>query len=388
MRKKIRLQGKLIIAMAAILGISGTTVGALALFNQSKTVTVESFTGKEKKVVETWRKDNEISVDQVVYSYEYDEVKDKDIVLKQSIKSGTVFKSDDTLKITLSKGADPDKEFELPDFTGKTEKEVKAWFTDNKFTTVTYSYELSDTVEPETFISMDPEAGTKVKRSAEIKVTICTPLDGKEVLVPALASMSRDEIISWADQNRINVSFIEMANDTISEGSIISVSVNEGSRLNPGDTIKIEVSTGPADQGDDRYNAQEKDNSQTNVTPPADSNVSGGQPSGTTTPSDGQQTDNTVTPPDTGNENNTPVEQVYTVPDYTRIVMIAKNESDMATKQTVLQNFFRSKNIPDNVYVINIDPNGVEAGISVNLNVGDTCSASSPIIVTIIDVAQ
>lgn len=288
MRKKIRLQGKLIIAMAAILGISGTTVGALALFNQSKTVTVESFTGKEKKVVETWRKDNEISVDQVVYSYEYDEVKDKDIVLKQSIKSGTVFKSDDTLKITLSKGADPDKEFELPDFSGKTEKKVKAWFTDNKFTTVTYSYELSDTVEPETFISMDPEAGTTVKRSDEIKVVICTPLNTEEVIAPSFTGVTRDQLVQWADENRINLSFYEQANDSVPEGDIISVSATQGDRLHAGDTIYVEISSGPQSEENREQPGYKEENN--NVTPP--SNVSGGEPTSPTTPSD----NNPITP--------------------------------------------------------------------------------------------
>lgn len=299
MRKKIRLQGKLIIVMAAILGISGTTVGALALFNQSKTVTVESFTGKEKKVVETWRKDNEISVDQVVYSYEYDEVKDKDIVLKQSIKSGTVFKSADTLKITLSKGADPDKEFELPDFTGKTEKEVKAWFTDNKFTTVRYSYELSDTVEPETFISMDPEAGTTVKRSDEIKVVICTPLNAEEVIAPSFTGMTRDQLVQWADENRINLSFYEQANDSVPEGDIVSVSATQGDRLHAGDSIYVEISSGPQSEGNREQPGYKEENN--NVTPP--SNVSGGEPTSPTTPSDNNPI--TPTPPvDSGSDSN------------------------------------------------------------------------------------
>ena len=288
MKKKITLQGILIIVAAALLGITGTTIGVMALMNQAPAVTVEDFVGKTKKTVESWRKDNSIEADRVSYVYEYDEEIKEDIVISQSMKKGDVFKTDSKLKITLSKGADPDKEFELPDFTDKNEKEVKAWFTDNKFTSVTYSYEMNEDVTPGTFISMDKEAGTKVKRSAEIKVVICTPLEGEEVLVPSLSSMSKDDIVSWAEQNRINVSFVESANDTIPAGSIISISVNENDRLNPGDTITVEVSTGPADQGEDRYNAQPKEDPPVNVTPPADNTVSGGNPTSPTTPSDNQ----------------------------------------------------------------------------------------------------
>ena len=318
MKKKITLQGILIIIAAALLGITGTTIGVMALMNQAPAVTVENFVGKTKKTVESWRKDNSIEADRVSYVYEYDEEIKEDIVISQSMKKGDVFKTDSKLKITLSKGADPDKEFELPDFTDKNEKEVKAWFTDNKFTSVTYSYEMNEDVTPGTFISMDKEAGTKVKRSAEIKVVICTPLEGKEVLVPSLSSMSKDEIASWAEQNRINVSFVESSNDTIPAGSIISISVNENDRLNPGDTITVEVSTGPADQGEDRYNAQPKEDPPANVTPPADNTVSGGNPTSPTTPSDNQS----VTPPtqsqpetETGTETGNTHPTTYTVPD-------------------------------------------------------------------------
>ena len=52
MKKKITLQGILIIVAAALLGITGTTVGVMALMGQSSAVTVDNFVGKTKKVVE------------------------------------------------------------------------------------------------------------------------------------------------------------------------------------------------------------------------------------------------------------------------------------------------------------------------------------------------
>ena len=403
MKKKITLQGILIIVAAALLGITGTTVGVMALMGQSSAVTVDNFVGKTKKVVETWRKDNSIETDRVTYVYAYDEEKEKDVVLRQNLKAGTSFTSDSNLKITLSNGVDPDKEFELPDFKDKTEKEVKAWFTDYKFTAVTYAYETDDSITPGNFISMDKESGSKVKRSDAIKVTICTPLEGEEVLVPSLATMSKDEIASWADQNRINVSFIERASDTVAQGGIISVSVTEGQRLKPGDSVSVEISSGPADQGEDRYNAQQKDNTEVNVTPPANQSVSGGNPTGNTTPSDNTNTGQTTTPPvendpsggsdtdqNTGNDNTgggaEETESVYNVPDYSRIVMIAKNESDNESKKEVLIKYFKSYGIPDDCITVKIDPNGTQADIIVECN--STTSASDPIRITIVDNTQ
>lgn len=396
MKRKITMQGILIIAAAALLGITGTTVGVMALMGtqSSAAVTVEDFVGKTKKVVEKWRTEHSIPTSQVVYKYEYDEEKEKDTVLKQNIQPKASFTSTSTLRITLSNGADPDVEFELPDFTDQNEKDVKAWFTDNKFTSVIYKYEVNESVTPGNFISMDKEAGTKVKRSESITVIICTPLEAEEVTVPALASMNKNEIIAWANENRINLSFIERANDTIAEGNIISISVSEGQRLNAGDTVTVEISTGPADQEESRYNAEQKDNTQNNVTPPSNDNVSGGNPSGTTTPSDNSGIGDINPPVDENigsdnNTDNTPSETVYNVPpynEYNRVVSIAKNERDYESKKSVLINYFTSNGIPAECIVVNYDPNTSSSDIVVSC--GTTASVSSPIIITICDNTQ
>ena len=367
MKRKITLQGILIIVAAALLGITGTTVGVMALMSPSSAVTVENFVGKTKKTVETWRTKNSIDSKQVSYIYKYDEEKDKDTVLKQNMKAGTSFTSDSKLRITLSNGADPDVEFELPDFTDQNEKDVKAWFTKHKFTSVTYVYEMSETVTPGNFISMDQETGAKVKRSAEIKVTFCIPLDSEEVIVPSLASMSRDDIASWADEHRINVSFIERANDTIAKGSVISVSVSDVERLSAGDSITVEISSGPAEE-EDRYNGEEKDNSQNNVTPPSNDQVSSGDPSGNTSPSDNQQ----VTPEPAPS----PDPETYSVP-YIEIDLY--DGKDANTIMSSINGIVAGANIPGSVnYVVKEGPyTGVhsitEAGKQVSSAAEITC---------------
>ena len=78
MKRKITLQGILIIIAAALLGITGTTVGVMALMGQSSAVTVDNFVGKTKKTVETWRTKNSIDSKQVSYIYKYDEEKEQD----------------------------------------------------------------------------------------------------------------------------------------------------------------------------------------------------------------------------------------------------------------------------------------------------------------------
>ena len=376
MKRKITLQGILIIVAAALLGITGTTVGVMALMGQSSAVTVENFVGKTKKVVETWRKDNSIETARVTYVYAYDEEKDKDVVLRQNLKAGTSFTSDSNLKITLSNGVDPDKEFELPDFKEKTEKEVKAWFTDNKFTAVTYAYETDDSITPGNFISMDKEAGSKVKRSDAIKVTICTPLQGEDVLVPSLASMSKDEIASWADQNRINVSFVEISNDTISVGSVISVSVNEGQRLKPGDIVTVEISSGPAKNEDDRETPQYKPEDTTPVQTPE--NTTSGTP--TETPTQPVVPEPEPTP---GPEPEVPT---YTLQfDYSSAVQNANSKATVAEKQDVMMKYFtKVEKIPSDLIVFTPTQNGAEPDVIVKTSDDGVVSADNPIIITIV----
>ena len=376
MKRKITLQGILIIVAAALLGITGTTVGVMALMSQSSAVTVENFVGKTKKVVETWRKDNSIETARVTYVYAYDEEKDKDVVLRQNLKAGTSFTSDSNLKITLSNGVDPDKEFELPDFKEKTEKEVKAWFTDNKFTAVTYAYETDDSITPGNFISMDKEAGSKVKRSDAIKVTICTPLQGEDVLVPSLASMSKDEIASWADQNRINVSFVEISNDTISVGSVISVSVNEGQRLKPGDIVTVEISSGPAKNEDDRETPQYKPEDTTPVQTPE--NTTSGTPTEPPT--------QPVVPEPEPTPKPEPEVPTYTLQfDYSSAVQNANSKATVAEKQDVMMKYFtKVEKIPSDLIVFTPTQNGAEPDVIVKTSDDGVVSADNPIIITIV----
>lgn len=357
MKRKIRLQGKLLIALAIVLCLTGTTVGVMALTSSGSGVTVENFVGKDKKVVETWRKKNDVSKDQIAYAYAYDDTKDKDIVLKQSIASGKTLKSDETLKVTVSKGADPNKEFELPDFTDKEEKEIKKWFTDNKFTNVTYTYEINPEVENGKFISMDHETGTKVKRSEPITVTICTPLDAEQVEVPDLTGISKADLDSWASTNRINISYIERASDTVEKGGILSVSVNKGDRLNAGDTITVEISSGPAENEEDREKADYKPAD--NGTVEAPSNVSGGEQSGGTIDNSNNGGSGDNTPSDAGEETTVSVNFVYDQ----RQVLALQGSFTLDQIKSAVINMARQSGVPNPEAIKFIPGSGENPGV-------------------------
>lgn len=221
---------------------TATTIGLLAMNGSS--VKVVNFVNQKKSDVEKWRKDNDIDASQIIYKYEYSEEKDKNVVLKQSLKAGESMNKDNDLKITLPNGADPSVTFELPDFTGKKEDEIKQWFKDKKFSNVVYKYEKNPDIEENTFISMDPAASTTVKRSDTVTVTICAPLEGAEVSMIDMSSMSKDEINAWAEENKITIIYDEAYSDSIASGKVITTSVDANTIIHQGDTVTVTLSKG------------------------------------------------------------------------------------------------------------------------------------------------
>lgn len=221
---------------------TATTIGLLAMNGSS--VKVVNFVNQKKSDVEKWRKDNDIDTSQIIYKYEYSEEKDKNVVLKQSLKAGESMNKDNDLKITLSNGADPSVTFELPDFTGKKEDEIKQWFKDKKFSNVVYKYEKNPDIEENTFISMNPAASTTVKRSDTVTVTICAPLEGAEVSMIDMSSMSKDEINAWAEENKITIIYDEAYSDSIDSGKVITTSVDANTIIHQGDTVTVTLSKG------------------------------------------------------------------------------------------------------------------------------------------------
>ena len=244
MKKRKLKKGVKIILCGLFMGViaTATTIGLLAM--NSSSVKVVNFVGQKKSDVEKWRKDKDIDASQVIYKYEYSEEKEKNVVLKQSLKAGESLNKDNDLKITLSNGADPSVTFELPDFTGKKEDEIKQWFKDKKFSNVVFKYEKNTEIGENTFISMDPAASTTVKRSDTVTVTICAPLEGAEVSMIDMSSMSKDEINAWAEENKITIIYDEAYSDSIASGKVITTSIDANTIIHQGDTVTVTLSKG------------------------------------------------------------------------------------------------------------------------------------------------
>lgn len=234
MSLKLKLGFK--IALAAVL-TAGAGTGAYAVYtvNASDSIDVPDFSGKAQGIVEIWAKKNNLE-DQVKFEQEYSDDVLSDCVISQSARKVS---SDGILTFTISQGPDPDKEVELPDFSGKKKDEIEAWFADNYFSNVTYTYTnvTDQDLEDDMFVSMDPTAGTKAKRSDVITVTLATT----EVVAPDFSSMSKDEIQKWGDENGISITFTEQESQILNDGDIVSISAKAGDKLKKGDTVTVTI---------------------------------------------------------------------------------------------------------------------------------------------------
>lgn len=125
---------------------------------------IENFKGQNyedvrRKLIKEGAKDKQIKVE-----YRMSSTQDKGMIISQSIMSGKLNK-DSTITFIVSAG----DTMKMPDLSGKTLEEVKAFATDNDLAIVV-QYEYSDET-PGTVISQDPEHNTNVSIGDTLFVT-------------------------------------------------------------------------------------------------------------------------------------------------------------------------------------------------------------------------
>ena len=138
-----KVRNTILYCCACAAAVAAGALGGTYYYSMSHKAEVIDFTGKNITIARDWATKNRVA-DRMVYTYEFNEEAEKDIILKQSMKAGSMLGSDQFLNLNVSKGADPDKEFELADFTGKKEAEIRAWFEEKKFSDVVFEYRFTD----------------------------------------------------------------------------------------------------------------------------------------------------------------------------------------------------------------------------------------------------
>ncbi|GEM_PF-3263506 len=144
---------------------------------------------------------------------------------------------------------------EMPDFAGKTKKDVTAWVKQQGIETsgIIFNEEYDFETEAETILEQDVTAGKKVKENVKITFTVSKGADPDELIkVPDLKTMEKTDIQEWVSKNKLTKTKVSTAySETVEENKVISVEFSgcDEDTFTRSSTLKIQISKGSAPAG-------------------------------------------------------------------------------------------------------------------------------------------
>jgi serine/threonine-protein kinase len=161
-------------------------------------------------------------------------------VTAQDPAKGSSVPKGSAIAFTVSKGQNT---VVLPDESGNTFAEASADLVALGFT-ASRRNENSDTVPTGQVISQDPAAGTAAPKGSA--VTLHVSIGQARVSVPNVVNKPEGDARAAINGAGLKVAKTEASDESIAAGSVISQDPGPGAKVDPGATVDIVVSTGPA----------------------------------------------------------------------------------------------------------------------------------------------
>ncbi|MDQ3878193.1 MAG: PASTA domain-containing protein, partial [Actinomycetota bacterium] len=158
-------------------------------------------------------------------------------VLKQDPAAGADAHEGDTVTLTVSGGA---AQVEVPDVTGQTLDDAKQLLRQAKLTLGDVTDQPSSSVPEGTVISQFPRAHATTTRGESVDLVVSSGIE-----VPDVQGDTEDEAVAKIEDAGLTASVHHDPSDTVPEGRVISQDPPAGSSASQGDTVTIDVSTGP-----------------------------------------------------------------------------------------------------------------------------------------------
>lgn len=212
----------------------------------NKKITMKNFVGESRETLNIWLKENDINNKNVVISYAYDSEYDENYIINQNILEGEKFSKNKILTFTISKGADPDELVDFPDIKNLNNEEIRKWITDNKLTNVKITQEYNDEILKDFVISYKLRniEEKDFTRSSNLSIIVSKgPKPKNEIVMENFIGKSSEEIASWANLNKINLAVTPVFSSK-EAGTVTYQSVLEGTKIEEGQTISINISKG------------------------------------------------------------------------------------------------------------------------------------------------
>ena len=240
-----------------ITGVVVVVLGVLSyfLFFAPK-IEMPNFVGQTKNDVAAWVKQQGITTSGIVFKDEYNFDNDEDVILDQSIEAGKKVKNDAKITFTISKGADPDEKVSVPDIKNMTKSEIESWIKENKLTKAKITTTYNETVEKDKVISYEVKGVDEADftRSSTMNISVSKgPQPAGTVTVTDFKDKYYTEVESWAKTNKINLEKVEVYNDKVESGKVVSQSVAANKTMKQNETLTVTVSKGKGVKVPDIY---------------------------------------------------------------------------------------------------------------------------------------
>ena len=188
-----------------------------------------------------WATKNNVELD---YIYEYSDIVPINYVISQDIDSNTTIDKVKNIKISISDGANPEKQVVIPDMTGWTDQQVINFVEENFLGNV--DVEFIQSSEKENTVIEQSNKGT-IKRNDPLKITFSYGLELSydEVNLQDLLGMTKFRAMFYLKQNHVNYEFDEGTSSKYEKDTVMKMSQDAGTKIKiNSDPIKITISRG------------------------------------------------------------------------------------------------------------------------------------------------
>jgi eukaryotic-like serine/threonine-protein kinase len=161
------------------------------------------------------------------------------VVLAQNPQAGAEVLTGTQVRLNVSKGVE---EIETPDVVNQPVEQAQQALADAGLK-VEVTEQPSDTVPEGAVISQAPQAGVPVAKNSTVRLVVSSGPEQPEV--PNVINQSEGEARAAIQGLGLGVDVAEQSSSTIAAGNVIDQDPAPGTRVQPGSTVRIVVSSGP-----------------------------------------------------------------------------------------------------------------------------------------------
>lgn len=168
--------------------------------------------------------------------------------ISQDIEAGQKVKKQAPMVVTYSLGGDPNEAIKLPDLKTLTLDAINEWIQTNQLTGISFRYENSEVIPKDSVISFDIIDGTKDSFLRKNRITVYvsngTGSTDDTFEMPDFFGKTKGEVLHWADENQVEVTFEEAWNENFDYGVVYHQSIKKETKITRKDAIVLNLSLG------------------------------------------------------------------------------------------------------------------------------------------------